>query len=176
MSSYTTAILITRWNESSAKVQELNAILEVYETSTFECSGVSWLWTAEANYMPCADVVEAVNSIEWERPGSVQLFFCSEHHDKFTEAELKPNSMPGYAHFVTTQVDGAEDWNLEYARSPALPVVEVVKSALGRIEPLLVRFSVAARVSEEAVALFIDRLSSQEKEHFWEILGELEGK
>ena len=124
--------------------------------------------------MPCKDIVEAVNSIEWERHECVQLFFCSEHNDKFTEAELKPNSMPGYVYFVTTQSNGSETWSLDRDRPAALPVVEAVKGALGQIEPLLVRFSVAARVSEEAVAAFIDHLAPDEKERFNKILNELE--
>lgn len=175
MSSYTTAILMTSC--SQFKAQELNAILDVYETSTFDPVGDvgwGWLWKAEANYMPCTDIVEAINSIEWERPECVQLFLCSEHDDKFTEAELKPNRMPGYANFVTTHSDGSETWSLERERPPALAVVEAVKETLGRIEPLLVRFSVASRVSAEAVVVFIDRLSSQERKDFDRILGELE--
>lgn len=174
MSSYTTALLITRYSIQPAKVQELNAILKIYDTSTFEQAGdTGWLWMAEANYMPCADIIEAVNSIEWERHECVQLFFCSEHNDKFTEAELKPNAMPGYAYFVTT-VDENETWSLDRDRPAALPVVEAVKKALGRIEPLLVRFSVASRVSEEAVETFINCLSHQERDDFNKILDELE--
>ena len=177
MSSYTTAILITNDN-SPNKVQELNAILEAYETFIFaplhQPFAAARLWIAEANYMPCSDIVEAINSIEWDRPECVQLFFCSEHDNKFTEAELKPNRMPGYANFVMNNPDGTETWSLERERPPAVAVIEAVKKALGRVEPLLIRFSVASRVSEEAVAAFIDHLASDEKERFNEILGELE--
>jgi len=99
MSSYTYIILTCSHSDeigvhgSSVGEYGIPMLLPILEErglpSLVESSEEITVYTMCGNYLPLTDLVEAIESVPWERPEQVQLFHKHESAERYEEAELK---------------------------------------------------------------------------------------
>ena len=94
---------IVTWDileDTSKRLEEVNAPLAAAHGQTFANNGAEWhggpkrmeatLFGAAFNHVPPTEVVAAVRSAQWDRPGSVQLFLKDQEDERWTLYEFAP--------------------------------------------------------------------------------------
>ena len=143
MSSYTTMILACGSSDAYTKTSELNAALEAMEITPFSGKVEDCVGVLSHNYLPSDWVIDAINAMQWNSPGCVQVFIRTEHDRLFTPVEVHPLDMPRLTMF---QRDG--EWFTEYDPEPLPALVDVADKVFGSVSAITVRAVIAERLGK----------------------------
>lgn len=167
MSHYTYAILIC--NREYERVAELNSILRACEVPTFNAlgqNGIKDIYVMDDNYLDVWTVENAINSIQWDDPSSVQLLICDEDDDKYSDVKLIPKGVHLSQVFETSgdhDQNGALAGRYRIVNDRAKPAVEVAKDVFGVVSKLTVGAIVSSRVSAGCLSEFVFRLYDDDR-------------
>lgn len=119
MSNITDLILTCSPTDYYFKIDELNTILQACGFSTFKkCASIHF---ATINYLPFDWLIAAIESVEWDQPQRLQLFYRLEHEDRFSEyKDLKPNKLSEFGLFKQNG-----KFFTERIRKPLEPIVKI---------------------------------------------------
>ena len=91
MSSYTTVILTCRdYEDTKTSIPTINRMLEAAGYPVFEkAHSDDAIFILVGNHLPLRTVIEIVETVPWRFTSAVQFWHRDEHHNKFTEVDLK---------------------------------------------------------------------------------------
>lgn len=165
MSSITNLILTCGPIDSHFKIDELNSILRACDLSIFEkCHSV---FVASINHLSFYDLIAIIDSIEWDQPERIQLFYRSEHEDRFSEyKDLKPNKLSEFGLF---EQNG--EFFTERIRKPLEPVVKIAdKIGIDNDNySYIVMTLVYARLSANRLTDYLESVPSEVRDYICKI-------